>query len=136
MPDGFLIRRDVAQQAAQDADGGEQQHGHQLAVEHRGNGNQHAGQQTGDVAAQHPHHQAAFEAEIERLVRVRVDDARRDAGAEDDGAHQRHLHALGKRPFLPHQHALETAAARENAGERSRHGELHQQDHQVLLDHR
>jgi hypothetical protein len=43
-------------------------------------------------------------------------------------SNHRKLDALGERALLPHEHALEAAGAGENAGERCRHREFHQQD--------
>ena len=70
LPDDFLIRSEIAQQPAHHAGGGEQQHGQGLALKHGGDGNQHAGQQAGDVAAEHPHHQASFHSQVDGLIRV------------------------------------------------------------------
>ena len=62
--------------------------------------------QSGDVAAEHPHHQASFQSEVDGLIGRAGDDAHGDAGAEDHGADQGHLHALGERALLAHQHSL------------------------------
>ena len=121
--------------AAQHAGGGEQDHRHQLAVEHRGDGDQHAGQQSGDVAAEHAHHQAAFESQIDGLIGAAGDHARGDSGSENRSADQRHLDAVHQRALFAHQHRSEARAARQHARERRRDGQLHHQDHQVLLEH-
>ncbi len=134
-PDGFLIRRQVAQQASEDAHGRKEHHRHPFAMNHRRNGDQHAREQARHVAAEHAHDQAALEAEVESLVRLWIQHPRGDAGAEDDRAYNRHLHALDQRPLFPQQHSLKASAARKYAGERCRNRQLHQQNHQVLFYH-
>ena len=68
LPDVFLIRREIAKQAAHHAGGGEQQHGQGLALEQGRDRDEDAGHQTGDVAPEHPHHQAAFHPQVDGLI--------------------------------------------------------------------
>ncbi len=58
----------IAQQAAQHADGGEQRHGQQLAMQHGRDGNQNSRNQAAHVAAQDSGEQAAFESQIYGLI--------------------------------------------------------------------
>jgi hypothetical protein len=79
--------------------------------------------------AKHPHHQAAFKAQIDRLIADVVrDHTRPHSGSEDNGADQRHLDALRKHPFFAHQHSLEPSEAGQKAGQRRGYRQLHQQN--------
>ena len=136
LPDVFLVRRQIAEQPAHDAGSGEQQHGQGPALEQGRDRNQDAGHQPGDVAPEHPHHQASFHPQVDGLIGAggRAD-AYGDARAVDHSAHQGHLDALGEGALLAHEHSLETGGAGEDARQRSRHGELHQQNQQMLCRH-
>ena len=97
--------------------------------------NQYARQKTRHIAAEHPHYQAAFQAQVDCFVGAMREHARSDSCSKKERADHRHLDALGERPLLAHQHALEAAGAGQHARQRRGHRELYQQNHQVLLDH-
>ena len=101
LPDRFLVWRHIAQQAAQHSHRGQQRHRHQLPIEHRRDGDQHPREQSRNVSAEHPHHQAALKAQVHGSVRVMRQDAHRHSQTEDHRAHHGHLDPLRQRPFFP-----------------------------------
>ena len=130
-PDVFFFGSNVAEESAEDADAGEERHGHQLTVEDGGDGDEDAGEQSADVAADHAGGETAFEAEINGLV-AGVQYAQQDAGAVRRGEAEGKFDALEQGALFAHKHALEGGEAGEDAGERGSDGDAEEEGGEML----
>jgi len=133
LPDVFLVGREIAEQASGNPHGSEQRHGKHLTIEHRRDGDQDAGQQSGGIASQQAHYKAALETQVEGAVGFRGhqtggDHSGPNSGCVDRRADQGHFQALREGAFFAHQHALEGSRTGQDTGERSSHGQFDQQD--------
>ena len=103
-----------------------------FACEHGGKRDQNARDQSGHVAAEQACEKAAFEAQVGRLI-AGQNHADGHACSEDDGQPKGKSQPLIQGAGFQHQHGLELAGPRQNAGDRSHYAEFQQQGYQVAL---
>src|SRR5262249_48994180 len=109
-------RSEIAEESAGDSEPCVERHCQRLASaeEHRGQRNHDARGEPANVPADKSAEQAAFQAEINRLIAIAAENADGDAGAKDDRERQRELQALPQVAFLFEEKALDSGGTGEN----------------------
>src|SRR5262249_26275659 len=90
---------------------------------------------SGDVAAEHAHHEAPFQSKVGGLIHIVGPHANQHSSAEDHRAHHGHQSSLGERTFLAHEHALKCGRTGQDTSQRCGHCQFYQQVHQMLFKH-